>query len=86
MLKPDHVEYSEIVENLKENYGCENLDDISLSGKCVALRQLLLECGIGGQIGDEDEDRSIVRQFFTSIRSFQNLYTIFFVSGSFDCS
>lgn len=45
MLKPHHPEYQSILLDMQKNN--TSLDDIEHSAKLPALKQLLLDCGIG---------------------------------------
>lgn len=45
VLKPHHPEYQAIIADLQRNR--TSLDDIDHSAKLPALKQLLLDCGIG---------------------------------------
>lgn len=45
VLKPHHPEYQSILVDLQKNN--TSLDDIEHSAKLPALKQLLLDCGIG---------------------------------------
>ncbi|XP_022646196.1 TATA-binding protein-associated factor 172-like isoform X2 [Varroa destructor] len=48
-LSQNHPEYDAIVKQLREDK--LSLSDISVSCKLLALRQLLLDCGIGSELG-----------------------------------
>lgn len=48
-LSQNHPEYDTIVKQLREDK--LSLSDISVSCKLLALRQLLLDCGIGSELG-----------------------------------
>lgn len=54
-----HPNYGQVKDGLSVgDFGsdCNQLDDFRLSGKMVALKQLLSECGIGRQGEAEDEE------------------------------
>lgn len=51
VLKPSHPEYQNILTDLQRNH--TSLDDIEHSAKLPALKQLLLDCGIGTNENDE---------------------------------
>jgi TATA-binding protein-associated factor len=51
VLKPHHPEYANIISDLQRN--STNLNDIEHSAKLPALKQLLLDCGIGTSENDE---------------------------------
>jgi TATA-binding protein-associated factor len=52
VLKPDHPKWAKIQAELKASN--TNMTDIRHSGKLIALRDLLMECGIGSANGDDD--------------------------------
>lgn len=52
VLKPHHPEYQNILKDLQRHH--TSLDDIEHSAKLPALKQLLLDCGIG-----TDDDVSV---------------------------
>ncbi|XP_070498926.1 TATA-binding protein-associated factor 172 [Chironomus tepperi] len=51
VLKPHHPEYQNIISDLQRNK--TSLDEIEHSAKLPALKQLLLDCGIGTDDNDE---------------------------------
>lgn len=51
VLKPSHPEYQNILTDLQRSH--TSLDDIEHSAKLPALKQLLLDCGIGTNENDE---------------------------------
>jgi TATA-binding protein-associated factor len=55
VLKPHHPEYQTILGDLQKNN--TSLDDIEHSAKLPALKQLLLDCGIG-----TNDDLSVINQ------------------------
>ncbi|KAG5679831.1 hypothetical protein PVAND_009369 [Polypedilum vanderplanki] len=52
VLKPSHPEYQNILIDLQRNH--TSLDDIEHSAKLPALKQLLLDCGIGTNENDDE--------------------------------
>ncbi|KPM11156.1 TATA-binding protein-associated factor 172-like protein [Sarcoptes scabiei] len=59
VLSPSHPNYDSIVQKLQENQ--TSLSDISHAAKLGALKQLLQDCGIGVQSG-QDQSEPVVNQ------------------------
>lgn len=60
VLEPNHPDYSNTIKKLKEQN--TDLSEISNSAKLTALKQLLLDCGIGLQSDNNTLDEPIVNQ------------------------
>lgn len=62
VLTSKHSKYAEIKKNLDNEKG--SLDDITHSSKLKALKQLLIDCGIGvvQQVGDEQQQQTLELQ------------------------
>ncbi|XP_066919452.1 TATA-binding protein-associated factor 172-like [Clytia hemisphaerica] len=77
VLTKSHPEYDTVIEDLR----CEksSLNDVQHSGKLVALKQLLLDCGIGVSDNNSSEDAltSVVSQhralIFCQLKSMLNI-------------
>ncbi|XP_077585999.1 TATA-binding protein-associated factor 172 [Stigmatopora nigra] len=60
VLTPQHPEYKRIIEQLSGQNS--NLRDIQHAPKLSALKQLLLDCGVGGGGGSEGSTEAVVAQ------------------------
>ena len=60
VLESNHPDYANVIKHLKEQN--TDLNSISNSAKLSALKQLLLDCGIGSQNDSNTLDRPIVSQ------------------------
>ncbi|XP_072292356.1 TATA-binding protein-associated factor 172 [Eucyclogobius newberryi] len=60
VLTPQHPEYKRISEQLAAQ--CSNLRDIQHAPKLSALKQLLLDCGLGAGVSSEGGTESVVAQ------------------------
>ena len=65
VLKTDHPKWSKIQSELKSSN--TSINDIKHSGKLMALRELLMECGIGLSSNNQDSDET-----FSSTNDFDN--------------
>ena len=56
VLKPDHPKWAKIQAELKASNS--SMHELKHSGKLVALRELLMECGIGLSSNNQDNDEA----------------------------
>ncbi|XP_053957908.1 TATA-binding protein-associated factor 172 [Anastrepha ludens] len=68
VLTPKHSEYSKITQELQQQQS--SLDDIEHSAKLPALKQLLLDCGIGVQTESVSQHRALI---FCQLKAMLNI-------------
>ncbi|XP_055908525.1 TATA-binding protein-associated factor 172 [Eupeodes corollae] len=68
VLLPSHPEYSKITQELSQYNSC--LNDIEHSAKLPALKQLLLDCGIGVETESVNQHRALI---FCQLKAMLNI-------------